>query len=160
MISIDAQGFIRIRRPDHRLEHVTWPEQGNVLELVNILKADIVEAEALTGETDMERAARALANQGPREVIITHRDGIFLLADGKVLGAEFHAASLLGRSGRGDTCVGSYVAARLEHPPEESLIWSAATTSLKMEAPGPIRRSYKEIVDLVEEHYKGAFSQS
>jgi sugar/nucleoside kinase (ribokinase family) len=65
-----------------------------------------------------------------------------------------------GRSGRGDTCVGSYVAARLEHPPEEAIYWSAATTSLKMEAPGPIRRSYEEIFDLVENTYKGAHSIS
>jgi sugar/nucleoside kinase (ribokinase family) len=160
MISVDAQGFIRIRRHDHRLEHVAWPEQENVLALVDILKADVVEAEALTGEADMGRAANALAAQGPEEVIITHRDGIFLLADGRVFEAEFHAKSMDGRSGRGDTCVGSYVAARLELPPEEAVWWSAATTSLKMEAPGPIRRSYEEIVELVENTYKGAHSLS
>ncbi len=155
MISADAQGFIRVRRPDGRLEHVEWPEQGDVLALVDILKADVVEAKALTGETDMERAARSLATQGPREVIITHSDGIFLLAQDQVFEAEFHAKSMLGRSGRGDTCVGSYVAARLDRPPEEALYWSAATTSLKMEAPGPIRRSYEEIVELLENTYKG-----
>jgi sugar/nucleoside kinase (ribokinase family) len=159
-ISVDAQGFIRIRRPDHRLEHVTWPEQGEVLALVDILKADVVEAEALTGEASMEAAARSLASQGPREVIITHRDGIFLLADGQVFEAEFHAKSMLGRSGRGDTCVGSYVAARLEHSPEDAILWSAATTSLKMEAPGPIRRPYEDIVHLIEEKYKGVHSPS
>jgi sugar/nucleoside kinase (ribokinase family) len=160
MISADAQGFIRVRRPDHLLEHVAWPEQADVLALVDILKADVVEAEALTGEADMGRAAKALAAQGPKEVIITHRDGIFLLADGQVFEAEFHAKSMDGRSGRGDTCVGSYVAARLELPPEEAVRWSAATTSLKMEAPGPTRRSYAEIVDLVENTYKGAHSLS
>jgi sugar/nucleoside kinase (ribokinase family) len=160
MVSADAQGFIRIRRPDHRLEHVAWPEQADVLALIDILKADIVEAEASTGEADMGRAAKALAAQGPKEVIITHRDGIFLFADGQVFEAEFHAKSMDGRSGRGDTCVGSYVAARLELPPEEAVRWSAATTSLKMEAPGPIRRSYAEIVDLVENTYKGAHSLS
>jgi len=127
---------------------------------VDILKADVVEAEALTGEPDMEAAARSLAAQGPREVIITHRDGIFLLADGQVFEAEFHAKSMVGRSGRGDTCVGSYVAARLEQPPEEAIYWSAATTSLKMEAPGPIRRPYEEIADLVEDKYKGVHSPS
>jgi sugar/nucleoside kinase (ribokinase family) len=160
LISVDAQGFIRIRRPDHRLEHVAWPEQADVLALVDILKADVVEAEALTGEPDMEAAARFLAAQGPREVIITHRDGIFLLAHGKTFEAEFYAQSMDGRSGRGDTCVGSYVAARLELPPEEAIHWSAATTSLKMEAPGPIQRSYEEIADLVENQYKGAKSLS
>jgi sugar/nucleoside kinase (ribokinase family) len=160
LISIDAQGFIRIRRPDHRLEHVPWPEQEDVLAMVDILKADVVEAEALSGEADMERAARALAAQGPREVIITHRDGIFLLAEGTVFEAEFHARSMENRSGRGDTCVGSYVASRLDLPPEAAIYWSAATTSLKLEAPGPIRRSYEEVVDLVENTFKGAHSLS
>ena len=158
LISADAQGFIRVRRSDGRLEHLPWPEQEEVLAMIDVLKADIVEAEALTGEPDMKAAAKALAAQGPREIVITHRDGIVVLADGEFLEADFHARSMDGRSGRGDTCVGSYMAARLEHPPEEAICWSAATTSLKVETPGPIRRTYKEIVDLKEQHYKGVFS--
>jgi sugar/nucleoside kinase (ribokinase family) len=158
MISADAQGFIRVRRPDNRLEHVTWPEQQEVLALVDILKADVVEAEALTGEADMKLAAKALAAQGPREIVITHRDGIVVLAEGEFFEAEFHAQSMLGRSGRGDTCVGSYVAARLECAPEEAIHWSAATTSLKIETPGPISRPYEDIVDLIEQKYKGVYS--
>jgi len=75
-----------------------------------------------------------------------------------MLEAPFHARSMAGRSGRGDTCVGSYVAARLEHPPEEAIVWSAATTSLKVETPGPIRRSFEEIADLKEKFYKGVYS--
>jgi sugar/nucleoside kinase (ribokinase family) len=156
MISADAQGFIRVRHPDGRLEHLPWPEQEEVLGLIDILKADVVEAEAMTGEADIKRAAAALAAQGPREVIITHRDGIVLLAGGQLLEADFHAESMLGRSGRGDTCVGSYVAARLEHPPEEALRWSAAVTSLKVAVPGPIRRSFSNIVDFIDKHYRGA----
>ena len=158
IISADAQGFIRVRHPDGRLEHLPWPEQGEVLAMIDVLKADVVEAEALTGEADMKAAARALAAQGPREIVITHRDGIVVLADGHFLEARFHAQSMAGRSGRGDTCVGSYMAARLEHPPEVALLWSAATTSLKVEIPGPIRRPYEEIVRLVEEKYKGVLS--
>jgi sugar/nucleoside kinase (ribokinase family) len=158
IISADAQGFIRVRRPDHRLEHLPWPEQEEILALVDILKADLVEAEAMTGEADMKLAAKALSARGPREVVITHRNGIVVLADGQILEAPFYAQSMAGRSGRGDTCVGSYVAARLEHPPAEALLWSAATTSLKVEIPGPIRRPYEEIVHLVEEKYKGVLS--
>jgi sugar/nucleoside kinase (ribokinase family) len=158
MISADAQGFIRVRRPNGRLEHPPWPEQGEVLALIDILKADAVEAEALTGESDMRVAAKALAAQGPREIVITHRDGIVVLAGGQILEVDFHARSMKGRSGRGDTCVGSYVAARLEHPPEEAILWSAATTSLKVATPGPFRGSFDDIVDLKEHHYKGVFS--
>ena len=63
---------------------------------------------------------------------------------------------MIGRSGRGDTCDGSYVAARLEHPPEEALRWSAAVTSLKVAVPGPIRRSYEDIVEFVDKKYREA----
>jgi sugar/nucleoside kinase (ribokinase family) len=156
LISVDAQGFIRVRRPGGQLEHVDWPEQRQVLSLVDILKTDVVEAEAMTGKSDIRRAAEELASQGPREVVITHRDGIVVSAGGSILAAEFHARSMAGRSGRGDTCVGSYVAARLHYPPEEAIYWSAATTSLKMEVPGPIRRSFEDITDLVEREYRGA----
>ena len=154
MISADAQGFIRVRHSDGRLEHLPWPEQNKVLGLIDILKADVVEANAMTGAADIKKSAEILAAQGPREVIITHRDGIVLLANGEFLEADFHAESMLGRSGRGDTCVGSYVAARLEHPPEEALRWSAAVTSLKVAVPGPIRRSVEDILDLVHEKYR------
>ena len=156
LISADAQGFIRIRHPDGRLEHTEWPERFKILPLVDILKADAVEAESITGESDIKKAARALAALGSREIIITHREGIVVFTDGKFLEADFHAESMLGRSGRGDTCVGSYVAARLELPPEEALRWSAAVTSLKVAVPGPIRRSREEIVDLLEQKYRGA----
>ena len=83
-----------------------------------------------------------------------------MLAEGEFFDAQFHARSMLGRSGRGDTCIGSYVAARLGCSAEEAIRWSAATTSLKIETPGPIRRPYEDIVDLVEEKYKGAHSPS
>ncbi len=157
MISADAQGFIRVRHPDGRLEHLPWPEQEEVLASGRHPQGRCGRGRGHDrGSRIMKLAAKALAAQGPREIVITHRDGIVVLADGQILEAEFHAQSMLGRSGRGDTCVGSYVAARLEHPPEEAILWSAATTSLKVEVPGPIRRSYEEIVDLIEQKYKGA----
>ena len=156
MISADVQGFVRIRHDDGRLEHVDWPERHEVLALVDILKADIVEAASLTGETDIKLAARAMAALGPREIVITHRNGILVHADGNFFEADFHSRAIVGRSGRGDSCLGSYTAARLEHPPEEAIGWSAAVTSLKMEANGPILREYEEIVDLVERKYSSA----
>jgi len=155
-IGADVQGFIRIIGPDTRLLHTEWPGRFEVLALVDILKADAVEAESLTGEKDIRLAAKAIAAYGPREIVLTHRNGILVLADGEFFEQEFHPVELVGRSGRGDTCLGSYMAARLKHPPDEALRWSAAVTSLKMEANGPIDRKYQEIVDLVERKYRFA----
>jgi len=155
-ISADAQGFVRVRDADGRLHHREWPERAEVLALVDILKADAVEAEALTGESDLRRAASALAAFGPGEVVLTHRNGLLVLAHGKFNEAQFHSRSLVGRSGRGDSCLGSYVAARLSAQPAEATLWAAALTSLKMEAEGPIRRSRGEIEEFMRRTYAAA----
>jgi sugar/nucleoside kinase (ribokinase family) len=152
-IALDVQGFVRIRRSDGRLVHATWPERSDVLGLVDVLKADAVEAESVTGESELETAARRLAELGPKEVVVTHRDGLLVLAGGEVHEAPFHPAELVGRSGRGDTCLGSYVATRLRVPPAEATVWAAAVTSLKMETDGPFQRDLSEVVDLIERKY-------
>jgi sugar/nucleoside kinase (ribokinase family) len=58
-----------------------------------------------------------------------------------------------GRSGRGDTCVGTYMAMRLSMSPHEAGIWAAAVTSLKMENPGPFSRSVREVESFIQEKY-------
>lgn len=152
-ISLDAQGFVRVATTDGSLQHRDWPEKLAVLSLVDVLKADAVEARFLTREPDLEDAARSLAALGPREIVLTHRDGLLVLAEGEIYEAEFYPENLVGRSGRGDTCLGSYVAQRLRMPPAEATVWAAAVTSLKMEAEGPFRRDMDEIIDLLEEKY-------
>jgi sugar/nucleoside kinase (ribokinase family) len=151
----DLQGFIRIVAAHNILVHAPWPEKEKFLALVDILKTDAVEAESLTGEGDIKKAAKILADMGPKEVVLTHRDGILVLANGKYLEAPFYSTSLIGRSGRGDTCIASYVAKRLTEPPEVAIKWSAATTSLKMEVEGPFLRSVEEIKKLMNEKYSG-----
>jgi len=152
-IALDVQGFIRIRRPDGRLEHAPWPGARDVLSQVDIVKADAVEAESLTGESDPKTAAYALAEHGPREVVVTHREGLLVLAGGESHEARFHPERIVGRSGRGDTCLGSYTAARLGVPPEEAIVWAAAVTSLKMESDGPFHRDISAVIDLIQRKY-------
>ncbi|KUG25159.1 putative ribokinase [hydrocarbon metagenome] len=149
----DAQGFIRIIAPDNTLIHADWPEQKEVLALIDVLKADIVEAESLTGETDLLTAAEKLFEMGPREIVLTHRDGILVYANGDVFEEKFKPRELIGRSGRGDTCIASYMAKRLTATPAESIKWSAAVTSLKLEAQGPFKLGLKEIESMISEKY-------
>jgi sugar/nucleoside kinase (ribokinase family) len=66
---------------------------------------------------------------------------------------NFYPARLDGRSGRGDTCVGTYVAKRLSLAPREAGIWAAAVTSLKMENLGPFNRSMDEVQALIQAKY-------
>jgi sugar/nucleoside kinase (ribokinase family) len=74
-------------------------------------------------------------------------------ANGEYHEATFLPEKMVGRSGRGDTCIASYMAKRLTSTPEDAIIWSAAVTSLKMEAEGPIQRSIKDVETLIHKKY-------
>ncbi len=150
----DLQGFIRVIAPDRRLVYEQWPEKEAVLRLFDVLKTDQVEAEFLTGESDMRRAAIALAKFGPKEIVLTHKNGILVYDGSQFYEAPFHSKKIVGRSGRGDTCIASYIAKRLTLPPGEAIIWSAATTSLKMEADSPFLRSIADVEQLINEQYR------
>ena len=109
LIGIDLQGFIRTIDKKNILVNSLWNEKKEVLELTHYLKADGVEAEFLTGESDLVAAAKVLKSFGPKEVIITHKNGV-LVYDGKNIYQEpFILDKIVGRSGRGDTCGASYV---------------------------------------------------
>lgn len=145
LLGVDVQGFVRIRRDDGTLEHAPWPEMAETLPLVDVLKTDAVEAVSLTGSADRREAARILASYGPREVLLTHRDGILVLANGEMHEAPFSPRELRGRSGRGDTCLGSYLTWRLEAGPDQAILWAAAATSLKLEKEGPLTATRAEL---------------
>jgi sugar/nucleoside kinase (ribokinase family) len=145
LLGLDLQGYIRIRRADGQLEHAAWPEARAVLEQVDVLKSDAVEAESLTGERDHRRAAKALAELGAREILLTHREGIVVLAEGRFFEVPFRPRELKGRSGRGDTCLGSFLSCRLDASPAEAIRWAAALTSLKLEAEGAIQRTRADV---------------
>ena len=153
-ISIDVQGYIRIVQADGTLVYDPWPEKEAVLARADVLKTDAVEAEFLTGETDIRKAAKILANLGPQEIVLTHRDGL-LVYDGKnYYEAGFYPEKLIGRSGRGDTVISSYMAKRITASPAEATIWAAAAVSIKMEAEGPFKRNMSDIEELIKKKYQ------
>lgn len=151
-VAADMQGFVRVLR-GVELKYEPWDEMAATLALVDVVKSDAVEAEFLTGETDIYRAAKTYAEMGPREIVLTHKDGLLIYADGKFHEMGFFPTRLDGRSGRGDTCIGSYVALRLSLAPREAGIWAAAVTSLKMENLGPFDRSVSDVEALIYAKY-------
>lgn len=153
LLAADVQSFIRVNR-NGVLVPAPWPEKQRVMAHLDVLKTDAVEAELLTGETDIKVAAQMIADLGPQEVVITHRNGVLVYADERFHEAGFFPAQLVGRSGRGDTCIASYVSKRLCASPAEAIIWAAAVTSLKMEAEGPFRREIDEVEDLIRRKYR------
>ncbi len=152
-VSIDVQGFIRVIREDGVLVYAPWPQKEAVLALADVLKTDAVEAEFLTGESDIRKAARILHDLGPKEVVLTHQGGL-LVYDGKSCHeAGFHPKSLVGRSGRGDTTIAGYMSKRMVASVPEATIWAAATVSIKMEAEGPFKRSIGDVEALIRSKY-------
>ena len=152
LIGIDLQGFIRTRDSNNVLNNSTWEEKKEALAITHYLKADGVEAEFLTGESDLVAAAKILKFYGPKEIIITHKDGVLVYDGNQVYQEPFMLDKIIGRSGRGDTCGASYVYMRLTLGPDQSIKWAAAATSLKMESDTPLKKSKQEIEDRVKEY--------
>ncbi len=153
-LAADMQGFVRVLR-GQKLIYESWGEMKETLIYLDILKSDAVEAEALTGEADIFKAAKIFSQMGPKEVVLTHKDGVLLYSGGEYYQAGFYPVVLNGRSGRGDTCIGTYTAMRLSKNPVDALNWAAAVTSLKMEKLGPFDRSISEVEEFVRSKYQG-----
>jgi len=143
-VALDVQGFVRVRDGDD-LVFRPWAEMERGLSVVTYLKVDQAEAELLTGETDLQAAARQLAGYGPREIVLTQSAGVTVWADGQIYQAPFTPRSLAGRTGRGDTCFASYLGWRLKASPAEAVRIAAAVTTLKQEHPGPWRGTLADL---------------
>lgn len=152
LVAADVQGYVRVLR-NQELKYEPWDEMSKTLAYVDILKADAVEAEYLTGENDMCKAVKTFVQMGPKEIVLTHKDGVLVYADGDFFNRRFYPQNMSGRSGRGDTCVGTYLAMRLSKPPAEASIWAAAVTSLKMENQGPFNRTLSDVEALIRSKY-------
>jgi len=148
-VGMDVQGFVRVAE-GNELVFKQWPDMQKGLAHITYLKVDKAEAELLTGETDLTRAAQKLAALGPREIVLTQSSGVTVYAEGRIHQAPFTPRNLSGRTGRGDTCFGTYVAKRLRASPEEACRWAGAVTTLKQERPGPWRGTPADVEALLQ----------
>jgi sugar/nucleoside kinase (ribokinase family) len=150
-LSLDVQGFMRGATNDGSMLLTDWEEKEEGLQLVDIVKVDDVEAEILTGTSDLRKAAERLAFYGPEEIVITYKNGVIVWAEGTVYEAPFTSKSFKGRTGRGDTTIGAYLSRRLTHPPREACRFAAALASLKMEEHGPFHKTLQDVEELMGE---------
>lgn len=156
-IGLDVQGFVRVLSGG-TLVHDDWPGKEAVLKLTDVLKADIVEAGILTGRVlegteDLKAAAESIAGFGPRELVLTHRDGVVVFAEGRFHEAPFLPKKVLGRSGRGDTCLAAYLSRRITHDFAAATLWAAALTTLKLETAGPFSGTAADVERTLRERY-------
>ena len=148
-VSLDIQGFVRVPVNDG-LDFRPWSDMEEGLKHITYLKVDRSEAEFLTGITDLRKAARALHAMGPKEVVLTQSSGVTVFADGEFYDAPFTPRSLVGRTGRGDTCFCTYITKRITNDAHTACRWAGVVTSLKQEKPGPWRGSPGEVQEILE----------
>ena len=146
-LSADMQSFVRqVNTHTGEIHFRDVAAKQDIIRLLDYVKLDVVEAELLTGTRDLEQAARQLAAWGAGEVVITRADGVLALVKGRVYFSAFTHRSVIGRTGRGDTTFGAYLAWRAEHPVQEALDFAAALVSIKMENPGPFNGALEDVM--------------
>ena len=152
-IGLDIQGFIRVPS-DNDLIFKPWAEMEQGLRAVTYLKVDRAEAEFITGESDLARAAQQLHTMGVQEIVMTESSGVTVSTGGRLYSAPFTPRSLKGRTGRGDTCFSTYIAKRLTADAAEACRWAGVVTSLKQEVPGPWRGTVAQVQQVLAEVYR------
>lgn len=155
MVSADAQGFLRHNEGGKMVFH-DWADKEKYLPYMDFLKTDAAEAEILTGLTDRREAARQLYAWGAKEIVISHNTEM-LAYDGKDFAVcPVKARNLSGRTGRGDTTFGAYLAMRLTGADmARALRYATACVSLKMETPGVFTGTREDVENYLREFYGG-----
>ncbi len=153
-LGLDIQGFLRGVK-DNKMQYfsLTEKEKVEILSKVDYLKVDETEAKVLTTFSSLPKAGKQLINLGPKEVLITHQRGINLTIRDDSFFFPWKNKSSIGRTGRGDTAFISYLGSRITKSPEDSLRFSAALTSLKMESIEPFSLPLSAVEKLIKEEY-------
>ncbi|MHA1461329.1 MAG: hypothetical protein ACTSO8_07600 [Promethearchaeota archaeon] len=153
-LGLDIQGFIRgLRGTKIQYFSLTEKEKVEILSKVDYLKVDETEAKVLTNLTSLPKAGKQLIKLGPKEVLITHENGINVSLPDKTYFFPWKNKSSVGRTGRGDTAFISYLGSRITKKPEDSLKFSAALTSLKMESIEPFSLPLSAVENKIGDEY-------
>jgi sugar/nucleoside kinase (ribokinase family) len=151
-VSLDAQGYLR-KVEKHQVIAVDWPDKKEALRHVTILKTNESEMAVLTGQPDIRRGARILADWGVREVIITLGSmGSVVYTDRQFfdIPAYIPTTSVVDATGCGDTYMAGYLYQRIKGASSRSSgEFAAAMATLKIEASGPFTGTKKDVEHLL-----------
>ena len=152
-LTADIQGFLRCNENGSLVFH-DWADKRKYLPYFDILKTDAAEAEILTGLSDRAAAARQLIAWGVPEVLISYNTEMLSYDGVQMRVYPVKSRNLSGRTGRGDTVFGSYIAMRvLGADMDEALRYATACVSLKMETPGPFTGTRTDVEAYLKEFY-------
>ncbi|MGL6197977.1 MAG: PfkB family carbohydrate kinase [Lachnospiraceae bacterium] len=152
-VSVDVQGFLRHNK-DGVISFQDWSDKMEYLKYFDFLKADAAEAEIMTGTTDLRAAAKILFEWGAKEILISHNAEMLVYDGTDYYICPVKARNLSGRTGRGDTTFGAYLAKRITGAPiADALLFATAAVSLKMESPGPLRGTADDVERYIGDFY-------
>jgi sugar/nucleoside kinase (ribokinase family) len=139
-MAVDAQGFLRNVLEDGTMSYSDWEFKHVYLPIIDIFKVDSNEAFVMTGERLLEKACKRISNYGPKVVLATHKGGVVAYDGENFYEASFSEYKLIGRTGRGDTCLAAFLAALLSGKNlKQAVELAAKVTSSKMQYAGPYR---------------------
>jgi len=121
------------------------PDKKEIVNMADFVKLDVMEGKILTGSEVLEEQAEILEQWGSVETIITCSKGVMTRSQGKTTFVEFTNRRTEGRMGRGDTVMGAYLSYRADHEVEDSALFAAALTSMKLESPGPFKGTREDV---------------
>ncbi|MCI1306154.1 MAG: PfkB family carbohydrate kinase [Lachnospiraceae bacterium] len=156
LLSADIQGFLR-HNDGGPMHFRDWKQKTALMKYFHFLKTDAAEAEILTGSSDRRQAAEIMHGMGAKEIVITHNEEVLAYDGDQFYTCPIRARNLSGRTGRGDTTMGVYLACRAKGSPiRDALLTATAAVSLKMETPGPIRADAAAIRSYIRDFYPDA----
>ena len=151
-VSLDAQGYLREVK-GHNVLAIDWPEKKEALQYIHTLKVNESEMTVLTGENDVRKSAKILADWGVSEVVITlgsmgsviYHDQIF-----HTIPAYIPTTSVVDATGCGDTYMAGYLYQRIKGATiQEAGEFAAAMATLKIEASGPFTGTKADVLHLL-----------
>lgn len=152
-ISLDVQGYLR-KVIGQKVVATSWDLKNEVLPHVSILKANETEAEKLTGLSNHYDAAKLLADEGVKEVIITlGSKGSIIYAEGNFYEVPAVApTAIVDATGCGDTYMAGYLYQRFQKANYyHAGLYGAAMASIKIAASGPFNGTEAAIHSLLTE---------
>jgi len=151
-VSIDAQGYLREVR-DHKVLAIDWPEKKEALRYVHTLKVNESEMAVITGESDVHKSARILADWGVKEVVITLGSmGSVIYSEGSFFNvpAYIPTTSVVDATGCGDTYMAGYLYQRIRGASiQDAGEFAAAMATLKIEGSGPFTGTKEDVCALL-----------
>src|SRR6201996_1451022 len=151
-VSIDAQGYLREVRGQNVFA-IDWPEKKQALQYVHTLKVNEHEMAVITGESDVHKSAKILADWGVKEVVITlgsMGSVIYTNQTFYTIPAYVPTTSVVDATGCGDTYMAGYLYQRAKGASiQDSGEFAAAMATLKIEGSGPFTGTKEDVVDLL-----------